>query len=101
MVYSILSSRYKTHGLTSNANTVRYSGIVLQRLKKEHEVYVQEIMEGPPYGCAQNISHFIRPDIGIITKVGSSHMEAFGSKERVAESCFGIEYGMAETGFSL
>ena len=98
MVYSILSSRYKTHGLTSNANTVRYSGIVLQRLKKEHEVYVQEIMEGPPYGCAQNISHFIRPDIGIITKVGSSHMEAFGSKERVAESCFGIEYGMAENG---
>ena len=98
MIYSVVSRAFETHGLISNANTVRYSGISLQQLKNMHTIYIQEIMEGPPYGCAKNIAQFVKPDISVITKVGSSHMEAFGSKERIAESCFGIEYGMPING---
>lgn len=98
MIYHVVSSKHTTHRNTGSANSVRYTGVVLQKLKKKHKVYVQEIMEGPPFGTAATMSEYIRPDISVITKVASSHMEAFGSQERIAESCFGIEVGMPEDG---
>lgn len=101
MIYKVLSTHYPTHRNTGSANSVRYTGNVLQNLKKSHEMYVQEIMEGPPYGVAATISNYIRPDISIVTRVGTSHLKAFGSIKRTAESCFGILKGMKDEGIVL
>lgn len=101
MIYKVLSASFPTHRNTGSANSVRYTGNVLQNLKKSHAMYVQEIMEGPPYGAAATISNYINPDISIITRVGTSHLEAFGSIERTAESCFGILKGMSDDGLVL
>lgn len=98
MIYHVVNSKYKTHRNTGSANSVRYTGGVLQQLKKTHEVYVQEIMEGPPFGVASTISKYIKPDISVVTRVASSHIEAFGSQEKITESCFGIEDGMPDSG---
>ncbi len=98
MVYYMLNSRFKTHRNTGSANNVRYAGTVVQQLKKEHEVYVQETMEGPPYGAASTISKMVQPQAAIVTVVGTSHMEAFGSQERILESCLGVQDGMSEDG---
>lgn len=94
MTYQVLASKFNTHHNTGSANNVRYTGNVLQKLKSYHEIYVQEIMEGPPYGVAATISNYIRPDIAVVTKIGTSHIEAFGNIDRTTESCFGIEEGM-------
>lgn len=98
MIFNVLNSMFRTHRNTGSANSVRYSGNVVQNLKYEHEVYVQEIMEGPPYGAASTISKYIRPDIAVITRVGMSHIETFGNINRTAESCFGIKAGMPYNG---
>lgn len=48
MIYKVLSASFPTHRNTGSANSVRYTGNVLQNLKKSYAMYVQEIMEGPP-----------------------------------------------------
>ena len=101
MVYAVLSAKYNTHRNDSSANNVRLAAEVLQRLKPEHEVYVQETMEGPPYGAASTISKMILPHAAIVTVVGTSHMAEFGSQERILESCLGVQDGMAEDGLLI
>lgn len=101
MVYSVMNSRYNTHRNTGSANNVRYAGGVIQNLKPEHEVYVQETMEGPPYGAASTIAQMVQPQAAIVTVVGTSHMEAFGSQERILESCLGVQNGMPEDGLLI
>ncbi len=101
MIYSVLSSRFATHRNTGSANNVRYSGAVIQGLKKSHEFYVQELMEGPPYGAASTISKLVQPDVSVVTRIGTSHMEVFGTQERILESCLGIQDGMPEDGILI
>lgn len=101
MVYAIINSHYNTHRNTGSANNVRYAGGVIQNLKPEHEAYVQETMEGPPYGAASIIAKMVQPQAAIVTVIGSSHMEAFGSQERILESCLGVQDGMPEDGLLI
>lgn len=101
MVNNVLKSKYNTLGNTCNANSVQYAGYEIQKLSPKHEIYVQEIMEAPPAGTASTISKMVQPYAAIITVVGSSHMEVFGSKERILESCLGIQDGMPEDGLLI
>ena len=101
MVYTVISSKFNTHRNTGNANTLRLCGGVIQCLKQSHEAYVQEVMEGPPCGSASTISKLVQPQCAVVTKIGSSHMEAFGSQERILESCLGIQDGMPEDGLLI
>lgn len=101
MVYAVLSAKYNTHRNDSSANNVRLVAEVLQRLKPEHEYYVQETMEGPPFGAAGTISRMIKPSAAIITVVGTSHMEFFKTQERIMESCLGVQDGMPEDGLLI
>lgn len=103
MVYSVINYKYKnkTHRNDSSANNLRLAAGIIQNLKPEHEAYVQEIMEGPPFGTASYISSLVQPQAAVVTLVGSSHMEAFGSQERILESCLGIQDGMPEDGLLI
>lgn len=97
-MYSVLNNKFNTHRNTGSANNVRYAGTVIQQLKPEHEAYVQENMEGPPYGAASTIAKMVRPHASICTVVGTSHLEVFGTQERILESCLGVQDGMPEDG---
>ena len=102
MVYTLIKSKYaNTHRNTGSANNVRYAGNVIQQLKPEHGYYVQEVMEGPPFGAASTISKMVQPQAAIVTVVGTSHYEAFGSQERILESCLGIQDGMPDDGLLI
>jgi UDP-N-acetylmuramoyl-tripeptide--D-alanyl-D-alanine ligase len=98
LIYTVVSSKFNTHRNTGSANNFRYCGSVVQDLKQEHQVYVQELMEGPPYGAAASIAQLVRPDIAVMTLVGTSHMEIFGSQQRIWESCLGVQEGMPADG---
>lgn len=101
MIFSIVSSKWNTHRSTGSANNVRYASNVVQQLEPKHEAYVQEIMEGPPYGAASTISKIVQPQISVVTVVGTSHFEAFGTQQRIAESCVGIQDGMPDDGIMI
>lgn len=98
LIYTVVNSKFNTHRNTGSANNFRYCGSVVQDLKQEHQVYVQELMEGPPYGAAASIAQLVRPDIAVMTLVGTSHMEIFGSQQRIWESCLGVQEGMPADG---
>lgn len=101
MMYAVLADYFKTHRSTGSANNVRYTARNIQRLRPDHTAYVQETQEGPPYMCARQLSYMTQPDIAIVTKVGSSHLEEFGSVERIAESCLAIQDGMDQDGVMI
>lgn len=97
-VDAVFRSKYNTFSNLHNANSAIYSAKLIQQLKPDHEVYVQEIMETPPYGLAGFISKMVQPHVAIVTVVGTSHMKALGSQERIKETCFSVEEGLAEDG---
>lgn len=101
MVYSVISYKYRTHRNGSSANNLRLAARVIHGLKPEHQFYVQEIMEGPPYRGAAPISKLVQPQAAVVTMVGSSHMETFGSQERILESCLSIQDGMPKDGLLI
>ena len=101
MIYSVISHKYNTHRNDSSANNMRLAAGVIQNLKSEHEFYVQEIMEGPPYRGAASISELVQPQAAIVTLVGTSHMETFGSQERILESCLSVQDGMPADGLLI
>ena len=47
-------------------------------------------------GEIEKMSSALRPSIGIITKIGTSHIGNFGSRERIATAKSEIEYGMSD-----
>ena len=101
MVYSVISNKYNSHRNDSSANNLRLAAGVIQNLKPEHEFYIQEIMEGPPYCGASPISKIVHPNVAIVTLVGSSHLETFGTQERILESCLSIQDGMDKEGLLI
>lgn len=110
LINAMLRSKFNTYGLIGNANTVRYAGIIVQGLKKEHEAYIQETMEGPPYGAASNVSKISQPSIAVVTKVSTSHLDFqksktnknyFETQEQIWESCLSIQDGMPKDGILI
>ncbi|MCL1988417.1 MAG: Mur ligase family protein [Firmicutes bacterium] len=95
-IYEVLNANTRTLriGENSNANDIRLMSHQLQRLNPQHEMYVQEVKEGPPFGTAHTESLMIKPNAAVITNVGTAHMEYFGSQERILESCLQIQDGM-------
>lgn len=101
MMYSVLEGHFNTHRSTGSANNFRYTGKNVQKLEAKHTAYVQETQEGPPYMCAKYLSLMTQPDVAIITRVASSHMEDFGSIDRIRESCVAISEGMGPNGILI
>ena len=101
MVNAVVSSKYKTFSNLHNANSAIYSAKLIQQLTPEYQAYVQEIMETPPYGLAGMISKMVQPQVAIITVVGTSHMKALGSQERIRETCFSVTEGMSDDGILI
>lgn len=86
----VVKAHKKTFCATQNMNTIYFIGTLLQLSNKKNEVIVQEVDEGDPelVGVA---SRMLRPDIAVITNVGVSHMQNFGSQEGIVDNIAEIE----------
>lgn len=98
MVNAVVSSKYKTFSNLHNANSAIFAAKLIQQLTPEYGAYVQEIMETPPYGLAGMIAKMVQPEVAIVTVVGTSHMQALGSQERIRETCLSVVEGLREDG---
>lgn len=98
MVNAVVSSKYKTFSNLHNANSAIFAAKLIQQLTPEYGAYVQEIMETPPYGLAGMIAKMVQPEVAIVTVVGTSHMQALGSQERIRETCLSVVEGLRENG---
>ncbi|MDI3257446.1 MAG: UDP-N-acetylmuramoyl-tripeptide--D-alanyl-D-alanine ligase [Kyrpidia sp.] len=59
--------------------------VINERLKPEHELFVVEMGARQP-GDIRELADLVRPRIGILTAVGPSHLDTFGSVDAVAKT---------------
>ncbi len=80
---SILSCQYFTLSTPKSYNTpFGISKTINERLKNSHEIFVCE-MGAKKSGEIMELCRLVGVDMGIVTAVGSQHLETFGSIENV------------------
>lgn len=82
MVYAVVSSKYNTLKNEKNFNNQFGVPLTLFNLDNEHEYAVIEMgMSG--FGEIDYLADIVRPDIGLISNIGMSHIEHLGSQEGI------------------
>lgn len=93
MTACVVSCGYNTHKTQGNYNNALGVPMTLFGLDNTHEILVSEMgMSG--FGEIQGLSNIARPDIGMITNIGTSHIEMLGSRENIAKAKLEIVSGM-------
>lgn len=82
MIYSVLSRKYKTKKTEGNYNNHIGLPFTILQLEEKDEVVVLEMgMSG--FGEIDLLSSIAKPDIGVITNIGDSHLEFLKTRENV------------------
>ena len=100
MVGQVYSTKYETFYTDSNSNTKTSIGFAVQHIPSGTEKMVQEIHEGSP-GETRFVSEMIHPDILVLTAIDNSHMEFFGSHDKIVEEVCSSADGMHPGGIVI
>lgn len=85
LIAAVLETKYKVLKTEKNFNNEIGLPKTLLSLTAEHEVCVVEMgMRG--LGQIRELAEIARPTIGVITNVGTSHIELLGSQEEIAKA---------------
>lgn len=96
-IHSVLQSYYKTLKTKGNFNNEIGLPLTVFELSREHQVAVLEMgMSG--FGEISRMSAVAKPDIGVITNIGISHIEKLGSQENILKAKLEICDGMPDNG---
>jgi len=94
MVAAVLSQKYKTLATEGNLNNEIGLPRMCLRLDGTHEAAVIE-MGMSDFGEISRLTAIARPNIGLITNIGVSHIERLGSREGILKAKMEILEGMA------
>lgn len=93
MIYAVLSEKFNTLRTEGNLNNEIGVPKTLFRLENSHEAAVIE-MGMNHFGEISRISKTVCPDIGVITNVGTAHIENLGSRNGILKAKSEILDGM-------
>ena len=93
MVYAVLSEKYNTLKTQGNLNNEIGVPKTLFCLENTHEAAVIE-MGMNHFDEISRLTNTVMPDIGIITNVGTAHIENLGSREGILKAKMEITEGM-------
>jgi len=82
MIYAVMSVKYKTAKTQGNFNNNIGLPLTILSIEEGTEAAVFEMGMDKP-GEIDELVDIVRPDIGIITNVGLSHVERLGSRENI------------------
>ncbi len=85
MVSSVLAEKYSVLKTEGNFNNAIGLPLTLLKLEKTHEIAVLE-MGMNSLGEIEVLADIVRPDTGIITNVGTAHIENLGSRENILKA---------------
>ena len=85
MVAAVLGEKYTVLKTEGNLNNDIGVPLTLLRLKPEHEVAVLELGMNHA-GEIDYLSAIVEPDMVLMTNIGDSHIEHFGSREKILEA---------------
>ena len=97
MVASVLATKYHTHKTAGNFNNHIGLPLTVLSMPLETEAVVLE-MGMDRAGEISVLSTLARPDYAIITNIGESHIENFGSREGIAKAKLEITEGLSSEG---
>ena len=89
----ILSEKYKTHATVGNYNNHIGVPITILTAEEDTEILILE-MGMNSKGEISELSRFVKPDIAIITNIGTAHIGRLGSRENIAKAKLEILDGM-------
>lgn len=96
-VASVLSTKFLTHKTEGNFNNELGLPLTVIETRAEHQAAVIEMGMGKA-GDISFLSSIARPDIAIITTIGTSHIEHLGSREAIRDAKLEILDGLKTGG---
>ncbi|HKB34303.1 MAG TPA: UDP-N-acetylmuramoyl-tripeptide--D-alanyl-D-alanine ligase [Candidatus Dormibacteraeota bacterium] len=100
MIAAILGKRFNVLRTSGNLNTETGVPITMLALQPHHNALVLE-MGMQRAGDIGRLVALARPAIGVITNIGTVHMEFFGSREELARSKGEMVAGLSEQGTAI
>lgn len=97
---SVVGQRFSTVASERNLNNELGLPLTLCRIRAETEVVVCEMGARGP-GQIAELCDLARPQVGIVTNVGVSHFELFGSQEAIAETKSELVKSLSEGGTAI
>lgn len=96
-IYAVLSEKFYTHKTEGNFNNEIGLPLTLLHLSPKHGALVLEL--GMSFkGEISRLTRIARPDIALITNIGSCHIENLGSREGIRDAKLEILEGLREGG---
>lgn len=97
MTAAVLAEKYRVHKTTGNFNSTIGMPLTLLEAPEDTQVSVLEMGMGA-MGEIDFMSRIAQPDVAVITNIGSSHLEALGSRENICSAKMEIVHGLKEGG---
>ncbi len=97
----ILNIKYNALPTPRNFNTPYGLMITINNhLDKFHEVFIAE-MGAYKKGEIKQLCNFVKPKYGILTTIGTAHLESFGSEENIIKGKFELIESLPKDGFAV
>lgn len=100
LIAQVLSSTYKTHKNQGNLNNDLGLPLTVLSMPEHCDVLVAEAGMSHAKELAY-LSNLVRPDIAVITNIGTAHIGNFGSREVIAKAKLEILQGLTPNGIAL
>ncbi|HZK57160.1 MAG TPA: UDP-N-acetylmuramoyl-tripeptide--D-alanyl-D-alanine ligase [Clostridia bacterium] len=100
LIAGVLSGKYNVHKNVGNLNNEIGLPITLFNLEPYHDISVLE-MGASFCGEILNLANIVNPDIAIITNIGVSHIEHFGSRENILKAKMEIAVNLKKGDYLL
>lgn len=95
MIFSVLKEKFCVHKTEQNFNNEIGLPITLFQLEKEHEISVLEMGMNNP-GEIKRLVEIAKPSIGVITNIGTAHIENLGTRENILKAKLELTTGFKE-----
>ncbi len=100
IIATLLSSKWKVFSPKKNLNTEIGVPLSIFDIPKDAEFLIFEFGADRP-GDIAYLSELVNPDIGIITNIGPSHIERFGSLEEIGNTKWALAEAVEEEGLLI
>ncbi len=97
----ILNIKYNALPTPRNLNT--FNGLIMtvnNHMDKFTDIFIAE-MGAYVKGEIKGLCKLIKPKYGILTRIGTAHLESFGSEENIIEGKFELIESLPEDGFAV
>ncbi len=99
-VYSVASAAFKTHKTQGNLNNELGVPLTIFGIAPDDKVAVLE-MGMSALGEIEYMTKIVRPDIAVVTNIGTSHLASLGTRENICRAKMEIRLGLKKDGILL